>query len=318
MEGQIHSIERLDQSAWDQLTSQASFFQSRYWADICARGMKSKSRAVFLCGYHEGELVAGMPGVIASKGPLRSFYSMPYGTYGGPVFKTGMDQDICSDFLRFISEYFRQNKFSEIQIVDSNNSLADARLLSFNKTEVFTHVIEINEGEHHPPDKKIEGHIRAGTKRGTLVSPIRDRSFINRYYKLYCLTEEKHGRRRPLYDVKFFEVVFDVLSSSSFLYWNAAEIDGEVIGSQINFIYGNSLFNWQTVSDPARMEFKPNQILMEDTIAEGLRRGVKFVNLGASPSSAGGLIDYKARWGGREMRYNIYTGRSRWRKLLRR
>ena len=86
--------------------------------------------------------------------------------------------------------------------------------------------------------------------------------------------------------------------------------DDVMIGSRISFLHGGSLFNWQAVSDYRYRRFKANQVLLDEAVRRGRAAGAATINLGASPPDAEGLIDYKERWGGRRVVYDVLSGRS--------
>ena len=61
---------------------------------------------------------------------------------------------------------------------------------------------------------------------------------------------------------------------------------------------------------------KANQYLLYNFAKQVSRAGVTRLNLGASPSDARGLIEYKEKWGGRTYTYNCYRRLSRLGRLL--
>jgi CelD/BcsL family acetyltransferase involved in cellulose biosynthesis len=130
------------------------------------------------------------------------------------------------------------------------------------------------------------------------------------------MTAARHDGKGPHRDKKFFEILFKRLHDSDKLYWTGLVAEGALVGSQIHFIHGDTLFNWQTVSDYEKRQYKPSQLLMHDAIERAADLGLKSVNLGASPPDAGGLIRYKERWQGTRIDYYIYSSLSRIRKLL--
>jgi lipid II:glycine glycyltransferase (peptidoglycan interpeptide bridge formation enzyme) len=102
------------------------------------------------------------------------------------------------------------------------------------------------------------------------------------------------------------------------LYWNSLLEDSRMVGSCINFIHGDTLFNWQNVSDYSKRYLRPNHVLIADAIEYAIERGIKKINLGASPPYAHSLIDFKKRWGGERVNYDSYFSSSWLLRLLRR
>ena len=319
MDFRIIDRDSLDLERWELLAAEGSFFHTHYWADVCVKGLMPGASAVFLCGFEGDSLVAGMPAIIKKKFGMRAFHSMPFGTYGEVILAAGSAPEAKTEFYRHLEEYFKRSSFSRVNITDFAGRFADWDESSLTKDSCFTHIISLNGREpYRPPDKKIEGHIRTGQRAGTRIVQIETPGQIDSFYRLFRMTEQRHGRQKPLYAKKFFLGLLEVLGGSKKLIWPGMMANGDLVGSCINFVHADTLFNWQTVSDYEMRHFKPNHILLNETILEGISAGVSKINLGASPQYSQGLIDYKERWGGMRVDYDIYTSTSWIRKLLRR
>ncbi|MDD4051937.1 MAG: GNAT family N-acetyltransferase [candidate division Zixibacteria bacterium] len=316
----VRVIERpaVDLPAWDALVQYRSFFQTVAWADVCAAGMGRQARAVFLCAFEDGVLKAGLPAITTRRFGLKSFFSMPYGTYGGAVYDPGVDDEFKRRFCGSLTTTLDTGRFWYIDITDYFDSLrlwSDCPLI---RTRYETHIIELQDGvEFMPSDKGTAGDIRAGEKRGGRIVTI-DSGRLNDFFRLYRLTEKRHGRTRLRYSREFFKAILDHLGRIDRLYWTGFEAEGTLIGSQINFVYGDTLFYWQAVSDYDKRWYKPNQALLYDAILHAGEKGLRQVNLGGSPQDAVGLRKFKEQWGGQPMAYDMYSYRSRLHRLIRR
>ncbi len=309
----------VDRKQWEQLAERGSFFHTVTWADICVDGLAPHAEAVFLCGFENGRMAAGMPAIITRHIGLGSFYSMPYGTYGEAIFAEGVPGNTREEFSKRVKEYLIENNFSRIAITDSRSNFIGLNGSTLHRKKLFTHIISLNgSGNYQPPDKKIAGHLRTGKRADTDIMHIRKPGQLDEFYELYRLTERRHGKHRPLYGRKFFESILSNMNGSKDLVWSGLMADGEMVGSSINFIHHKTLFNWQTVSDYDKRKFKPNHILLYEAIHEGIEQGVERVNLGASPYYSKGLIDYKERWGGVRFDYDFYFADSWIRRIIRR
>lgn len=318
MDVQIIERPAMDLPAWNALVRQRSFFQTIAWADVCAAGMGAQARAVFLCAFEDGGLKAGLPAIITSRFGLKSFFSMPYGTYGGAVYSPDFDDEFKRRFCDGLTKTLAAGGFWHMDITDYFESLrlwSDCPLI---RTRCETHVIELQDGvEFIPPDKGTAGDIRAGEKRGGMIVTI-DSGRLDDFFRLYRLTEKRHGRTRLRYSREFFGAILDHLGGTDRLYWTGFEAEGVLIGSQINFIHGDTLFYWQAVSDYEKRWYKPNQALLYDAILNAGGRGLRQINLGGSPEDAVGLRKFKEQWGGRPIAYDVYSYRSRLHRLMRR
>jgi hypothetical protein len=317
MKFQVIDRQSLDLSAWENLTKNGSFFQTYHWVDICIGGLGPRACAVFLCGYENDKLSAGLPAIVISRFGAKSLYSMPYGTHGAAIFTPEISNRSKRVFLQELSDYLSSHRYSLIEIVDFDNSLIELPGKKLGRSKKSTHIIELSkDSDFHPRDKRVERHIRSGRGSGVEIVEIKDENRLDDFYLLYRLTEKRHGKRRLLYEKKFFESVIYRLKDTDMLYWTGASVEGKLIGLQINFVYGDTLTYWQGVWDYEMRQYKPGYLLMHDAVRKAKLSGAGKVNLGASPPHATGLIDYKESWGGRKVEYDILSCRSRFRKLV--
>ncbi len=316
MDFRIEDRNGLDVPAWDKLARNGSFFHTVSWIDICVDGLSSEARSIFLCGCEGNNLVAGMPAVITRRLGFESFSSMLDGTYGAPIFADKDNMELKNEFLDHLSQYFQNHKFSRVVIADFNGVLSDWHDHRMERTGHFTHVVRLDNVDDFRPHKKIAYDLRAGQKIESEIVDVREESQVEDFYRLYCMTELRHGQKQPRREKVFFNCLLHNLVDSDSLYWRAMIADGVMVGSQIHFIHGDTLFNWQTVSDYEKRQYKPSQLLMHDAIGKAAESGLKQVNLGASPPDAAGLIRYKERWKGERVEYDILTARSGLRKML--
>jgi hypothetical protein len=306
----------LNRSDWDALISGHTFFSTIQWVDICTDGLGKQAQAVFLCGFDGDHLTCALPGIVTVNWGMRSFYSLPYGTYGGIIWGRDVAPGFKNEALVHLSAYFRKARFTRVSIADYDGSLREWTHTGIKRQPAFTHLIDISGDTYRPADKKIEQHIQIGLKAEPEIAPVQTSRQVGQFYALYEATEKRHGRSRPILPRRMFDALFDHLSGNEMLYWIAIMVDGIMIGSQINFIFGDSLINWQTVSDYEMRQYKPNHLLLNNAITYAQSRGVRQINLGASPPEASGLIDFKERWGGVRREYEILSLTAPWLKML--
>jgi len=319
MDFRILGRKDLDRENWKEMARSGTFFQTLEWADICSGGLGFRAEGVFLTGYADGEMISGMPAIITRKFGFRSFYSMPYGTYGEMITKGAMDEEQRDIFNANLIKFLKRGRFSRISITDFEGRLSEVGEPFLTWSPSFTHIIKLDSlSDYIPPDERILEQVRNGLKSGTTRIAIRTDDDLNSFYDLYLMTEKRHGQRTPLYSKRFFRAILDTLCNSNMLYWNALLEDSRMVGSCINFIHGDTLFNWQNVSDYSKRYLRPNHVLIADAIEYAINRGIKKINLGASPPYAHSLIDFKRRWGGVRVNYDSYFSSSWMLRLLRR
>ncbi|MEE9442787.1 MAG: GNAT family N-acetyltransferase [candidate division Zixibacteria bacterium] len=313
---EIRIIDRryLDEPSWENLARRGSFYHTLQWVDICAKGIPG--RGIFVCGYENDSLLCGMPAIISRRMGAKSFYSMPNGTYGAVLWSEDILSDHREQFGRGLIDYFTENSFSQVIIVDYANSLGFWQNRRFSSESNSTHILDLRGENDFSPPKKVMTEIKIGEKARGEVIRITDDHWLEEYYALYLRNELRHGRSRPLYEKRFYEAIVEKLKDSDNLYWNGLIVKDRLIGSQIHFIHNKAQYYWQAVSDFDKRNFRPDYRLLYDAIKYNRNQGVLTVNLGASPADAEGLVFFKERWGGRKFKYPILTNKSKLRKLL--
>ncbi len=317
MEFRIITRPELDHRAWDKLTQGASFYQTRYWADVCTQGIAGEAQALFLSGFRKSRLVAGMAAIVTARLGKGSFYSMPYGTYGGFVFDNDATDDEKREYSKGLGSWLQSGNFSLLEIVNFEGCWNPSIIPDVEKQETFAHIMKL-EGANNDffSGPNVRAEIKAGQRRGTQVVEVQHKDQVKRSYDIYLETEKRHGRIRPVYSQRFFNAIFDFLKSTGKLRWTVAVVKSRIIGSQINFVHGDTLYYWQGVMEYASRQYKPTYLLINDAIEYARNRELAKINMGASPANAPGLIEFKKKWGGVRYDYTIYRRRSRLRKLL--
>ncbi len=323
MDFRVIERQSLDVTEWNRLSAKGSFFQTVIWADVCVRGLTAdrpgvEAEAIFFCGYDDGRIVAGLPAILTRRFGVSAFDSMPNHTYGSALFDSELSPESRDHFIGEVAAYLSERRFSRITITDFDGELRHDERLPLRCDRSFTHIIGIDSLDDFEPHRRVRRDLRTGSKADTEIAPIRDAVDIDEFYRLYVLTEHRHGRRRPLYRHGFFQALAEVMADSDMLYWPGLSVEGRMIASQINFIHSDTMINWRVVSDYEWRRYKPSQLLLYDAIEKAAAYGVTKINLGASPPDADGLIAYKERWGGAKVEFDIYSHRSRVRRWLRR
>jgi len=282
----------LNHAEWGKLVQAGSIFQTRLWTEISATALGLNAKPVFLCGYEQDRLVAGLPAIINRRYGLSSFFSMAYGCYGSAIFEENVEDRYRGDFFTLLDGFFLEHNFSRIIIVDFFGSMHDWINPRFVRSDSFTHIIDLEKIEECQPDDKTERHLRAARKKDIEIIHVRSKVQVEQFYHLYRLTEKRHGRSRPMYGRCFFDTLVEKMGNDKSLYWTAAMAEGKMVASQMNFVYGDCLTFWMGASDYEMRHYKAGYILMDDAIQKAKDVGVKKVNLGASPPKAEGLIAY--------------------------
>ena len=177
---------------------------------------------------------------------------------------------------------------------------------AFAVSEFNTILVDISDPRWQPPDKKIRSEIRKAEREGIEVSKFDAGRHFDRFWTLLKSTEERH-LRRPKYPPDFFRALAELTQHDERIQWFHVESGGRAAASHIYLIENDMALNWQIYFDRDFAWLKPNQYLLYHAARQMARRGVRMLNLGASPPTADGLQSQKHKWGGRAYCYSCYT-----------
>jgi len=249
--------------------------------------------------------LALLAGVEFGFGPLRRMQAMPDGCYARLVLLEEQERYHGHIMRRFMKE-LADSYYAKLTLYDYSRQLPE--VTGYKTMELETTVVDISR-DWQPPDKKIRQEIRKAEREGIAVVPFDRQEHFSRFIKLMHLTEQRHGRG-PKYPVEFFESLADLAVRDQRVCWRHVEVDSQAAASHIFFIEGDMALHWQVYFDKQFSYLKPNQYLLFDTARQLADRGVKRLNLGASPDEASGLKSYKDKWGGETYTYPAYVNYS--------
>lgn len=256
-------------------------------------------RIVYWTAREDGRLVGALPGLEFGRFPFKRFQSMPDGCYAfllGDFADESARVRVADEILSGILK----GGYLKVHINDFYKLFSNDK-----RVETITHrttLVDISSPDWQPPDKKIQSEIRKAERENIVVQKFSPGEQMDRFLILMERSEKKHGRK-PKYSRQFFEALAKLAESDSRVRWSWIEIDREAVCSHINFAEGEMLLNWQVYFDRRFSTHKPNQLLLYRAAREAAGEGIKYLNLGLSPSDAEGLLSYKRKWGGYEVSY---------------
>jgi len=306
-------LNQLDERKWENLvlTSKfSSFYHTSIWSEVWEKSFPDCEALFFVL--EGGDYFAGLPLIRFKKKGLFSFFSMPFGTYGGIIGECSDDQknQIFNEVVKFVTE----KSFLRLQIVDFFGQNEDLERLNFKKLSTFAHTIYFDSPKSEIGFQK-RGYEQSLKKELTLKE-IGSLDEAKACYKLYLTTAKKHQLKQIKYPFKFYENLFTLLRNSDQMKWWVVLKESRIIAYQINFSFKDTLYYWDGASSPDSLTDRPNDALMGHSIQWAKERKLKFYNLGGSPEKAAGLIRFKEDWGGERKDYFIYEKTSGMGKLV--
>ncbi|MEA3296653.1 MAG: GNAT family N-acetyltransferase [candidate division Zixibacteria bacterium] len=260
----------------------------------------------------DDEIIAFLPGIEFGMKWFRRFQSMPDGCYGG-LFLSPDKRKERNIIAEQIMSTLANAGYIKVFLTDFYKCLDQHS--SFQYDEYKTTLVKITRPAWEPPDKKLRQQIRKAAREGIEVQRFDpDRNFES-FLKLMEQTEKRHNRKQK-YPMRFFRGLAELAATDDRVHWVWCESNGQPAASHIFIIERDMLISWQTYFDKAFSWLKPNQYILYKTAVDLTKRGIKYLNLGASPPDAVDLQAYKGRWGGEIRTYPCYSCRKGLGKLF--
>jgi hypothetical protein len=297
-------VERIDPGAlpagaWERLAG-GSFFASRGFLELWrARG----GRPVAWLAELNGAPAAIVPGVEYGLGPLVRFASMPEGCYGG-VFADPALQGERPAVADALLDAIARRRYAKSWIFDFY--AATPGRPAFTSTRVETLLADISDPDWAPADRKLQAQIRKAHREGIRVERFDWSRHGPGFLALVRGTARHHGVR-PRYPARLYRALARLAERDERVRWVHCEHDGRPASSHIYFLERDALQAWQSHFDRAFSFLKPNQYIRFTQCREAAARGARWLNLGSTPAGAAGIAYYKARWGGRRVRFATWT-----------
>lgn len=292
----------------------ATFFHTPAWMHILTNSFDR-----FTGGWitiRSGSSLEGfMPFVEIRRGPFETLWSLPFGTYGGPVTTDRrMEGDLIDAFLDMASKS-RCIKAAAI-LFGAGNPLDLPPGVVERREEC--RVIEL-EGDFGHYRSKLLGSKRRqlcnrAEEAGVVIRPIEDPAVLREFYEAYERESAGWGGVHP-YPYLLFEEILAHRDKGALVM--GAFIGEELLGGHIDFFFGDQAQAWQAGLTERASAFEASAMLVVKAVEEAYRRGMKYFNLGSSNGNEG-IIFFKESLGGREHIYRIVERASGLYRFIRR
>lgn len=283
---------------------QATFYHARLWTECLSRAFSSMS---FRCIVAEegGRVLGYLPFFIISKGPVRIHWSMPFGTYGGPV--TLGSSDLYHPLLKKFVRMGKELWVYETVFTDYANRVPGR---PFQTEEHLTHLIDLEGGFDEIWTKSFDKSKRKQTKRaermGVKVIESTSLGEAARFYDIYVSRVREH-RGKIHYPQKLFIEL--VRNSGKLVKLFLSYHENQLLGGQLCFYYKDMVIAWYGSTTLESRDVQASTGLYAHCIRHACENGYKWFNLGGSIGKDS-LMDYKMSFGGHPHRYNMSVRRS--------
>ncbi|MBI5806474.1 GNAT family N-acetyltransferase [candidate division TA06 bacterium] len=316
MATEIIDRSHLSEKAWNLLlqgSPHSSFYHGLDWIDACCRGMRGYKPFFAVSVNGQGEFQAGLPFVTSVRSGIRQNLSLPFGTYGGILALADIGAGQLDAFARTAVLAMSGPLVARQNIVDFNG-LIDWGLYGFEDTVLQTHIVEMGEYAQDPFHLRKRGAVQA-RKHGVEIRPLRNEGEISICHQIIKDRDRRLGQATR-YPLELYRSIFHSISPGGRLWWRLAVRENQILGFALSFIDSKTVHYWDGASYGAQARYRPGDALYGDIFTMAAGRGIRQVNLGASPPGAEGLVGFKQAWGGRPKEYHSYLRQAGWINLL--
>lgn len=287
----------------------ATFFHTAEWARLWEESFPF-FKSYFLVEFgSDGGYCAGLP-FVAAKKLLTGYYSMPMGTYGGAVSRSG--GTAFHLYGRWLDETAALTR--DRLVVSSPVAIPGLTGLGFAERRLVTHSVE-------RPDAGWTEKIwpaRTRTKmRHLKVSPlvVRSAQGLSDVREAFRLAGRR--ARKRFYSEKFFRGLLESVGPTGRLLWLLAFLENEMAGFQIYFEFKREFFYWDGGFERRFGAHNPGYVLFRRAFEEARAKNLARINLGSTPVGATGVDFFKKQLGGQKLTVWEYTAASPLKRRLR-
>jgi len=279
-------------------SSRATFYHGRTWLESVAA---AHPRMVLRCvvARRGSDLLGYLPFFILRYGPFQRAWSLPFGTYGGPV---AVEGEAEAALLVCYARLTRDLRTLEAGWVD----FAGTGLAWGTGAPAQTHLVDLSAGfDALWKDRfarKRRQYARGAERSGVTVTRSLDSCDVRAYYRVYAARLARLGARSP-HPERLFTELFARGGEGVRVY--LARRQGEVVGGHFNFYHRDSVIAWYNVTTPAGDDLRAGSLLYATCMRDACADGFRTYNLGGSLGKAS-LIRYKESLGGEPYNYTTH------------
>lgn len=301
---QVEVIDRFPSSLDDvaRRSPQATFYHTSVWIESLIHAYPSM-RFRCIVAQSEGDIIGYLPFFVTRRG--MAVWSLPFGTYGGPVLIDGSAAQALVD--KFVAIRGAAGVY-EIGLVDFSNAVTPP---SLDTETAITHVIELTPEFADVWTGRFEKSKRRQTRKaqreGIDVVETSSTDQLRRYYKIYA-QRTRAWKQRLRYPESLFTELFKRGDGSVRLF--VALADDRLLGGHLNFYFKDTVIAWNGVTTEDSKGVQASTLLYASCIRHACENGFRHYNLGGSLGKES-LVQYKESLGGLPYQYQVL----RWRSL---
>jgi len=291
-----------DRAAWDALVQdcpEATVFHTSAWADLWTEEWRGARWVAVAIEEAPGRYAGAIGAIVRGSGIARRVFSMPYGTYGGPLVRrdhpdpVSVRRELLESFARVAGA--RLTLRSEMTWYEGERAELPDRLEIH---EGFTHVLPLRSDF----EVLAEGFsastrrlVRQAEESGLTIGSAEGENDLRAFYDLAVETVRRRGGKPKPYSL--YERIQRTLVPQGLARYHLVRSGDRPVAGSLHLFHEGVALNWLPVSRQSSWPLRPNNFLVARTLETLCAAGYLEYNLGASPPDADGLIRFKEGWG---------------------
>ena len=310
-----------DRAAWDALLGASrgvSVFHTASWAELwTAEWRDARWEAIVL---EDGNGYTGAIGaIVRRRGVARAVYSMPYGTYGGPIVRE--DHPDPASARRLLFEGYARLAGGRLSLRSEltwYEGALDELPAGLRPQEAFTHVLPLGRdyeavaGGFAPATRRL---VRQAEESGLAIRAAETLDDVRFFYDLAVETARRRGGRPKPHSL--YVRIFERLVPAGVARYHLVLHGDRPVAGSLHLFHEGVATNWLPVSTEAAWNLRPNNFLISRVLKSLCAAGYLEYQFGASPLDAAGLIRFKEGWGAKQRPLVIAGSRSALHQRLR-
>jgi hypothetical protein len=286
----------------------STFFHAPMWLEALVRAYPA-FRGGWITSREGAELRGFMPFIEIRKGPLRSLWAMPFGTYGDPVATDGVVAGrLLERFFEMASARSCARAGANLLYASAPPGLSGGIVRGTGECRIIELEGSFDTFRSRLVSKKRKQLHNKAARAGVETRIIDEPAGLAALYDVYRRGAEDWGGVHP-YPFALFEELFSLRNEGA-MFWGAY-LDGEFLGGHIDLYFGETAQAWQAGMTERASEYDISSMLVFSAVGEAYRLGMRRFNLGSS-GQHDGIRFFKESLGGRERIYSILTMEKSW------
>lgn len=282
---------------WDEFASRYTdliFYQS-VWSEVLRKGLGGEP--LYYSLNDGGEIVAGLPGVLFKFGFLEILYaSIPY---GGLIGK----RDYFPALIELLDKEFKRKGIDQVRITESPFG-APYPFENFKSIPAKCSLLDLHGFNQERVWEDYRGEVRRAIRKarnhGLSVKGMESPEEAEIFYRLY-LASMKRNRAGAKYPLQWFQALHDILVRKGLADIRFA-VKGNEYAAGVVLVYSpTSVHYLHNGSDPVHLESRPNDLIVDDIIQQGVKAGRSFLDFMGSDQGDLNLLRFKEKWGSRSL-----------------